>query len=129
MHKRIFLKNKRSHKIVQKKNHTHHSKCLYHKKKKKMNPGLGSTQKKFKTLQLIRCPNSIMYSRYNFKKLYLSIFYMSKINFKKPRIKDKYRIKFKKPSVFLFLQKVLECPELGESRAHLKTYLYLLFHN
>ena len=63
-----------------------------------------------------------MYNRYNFEKSYLPqkciIFnILSKINFKKSKIKEKYRIKFKKSCVISFLQKNLERPELGESRA------------
>ena len=54
---------------------------------------------------------------------------MSKINFKKSRIWEKYQIKFKKSSVILFLQKDLRCLELGENRAPLKTHSYLLFRN
>ena len=42
---------------------------------------------------------------------------MTKINFKKSRIKEKYRIKFKKSSVILFLQKYFRCLKLGENRA------------
>ena len=41
---------------------------------------------------------------------------MSNINSKKPRIEEKYWIKFKNSSVILFLQKDLECPELGENK-------------
>ena len=50
----------------------------------------------FKTLKLIRCLEFIMCSRYDFEKSYLHkrsillIVYMSKINFKKPRIEEKY---------------------------------------
>ena len=54
---------------------------------------------------------------------------MSKINFRKSRIKKKYWIKFRKSSIILFLQKYFGCPELGENKAPLKTYLYLLFQN
>ena len=66
----------------------------------------------FKTLKLIRCLESSMHSRNNFEKnispskrhVFL-IFYVSKINFKKPRIEKKYLIKFKKSSGILFFQK------------------------
>ena len=54
---------------------------------------------------------------------------MSKINFKKPRIEEKYWIKFKKLSGILILQKDLECQELGENRSPIKTRLYILFQN
>ena len=61
-----------------------------------MNPGSDSTQNSFKTLKLFRCPESRMHSRDNFEKSYLPqkviflIFYVSKINFKKPIIEEKY---------------------------------------
>ena len=58
------------------------------------------------------------------KKAYILIFYVSNINFKKPRIEEKYWIKFKKSSGILFLQKGLGCPELGENGAPLKTHLF-----
>ena len=48
---------------------------------------------------------------------YFLIVYVSKINFKKPRIKEKYQIKFKMSFVILFLQKNLMCLELDENRA------------
>ena len=54
---------------------------------------------------------------------------MSKINFKKSIIKEKYQIKFKKSFVILFLEKDFGCPKLGENKALLKTRLYILFHN
>ena len=57
------------------------------------------------------------------------MFYMSKIKFKKFRINKKYRIKFKKSYIILFLQKEFVCPEFGENRALQKTHLYLLFQN
>ena len=70
-----------------------------------------------------------MKNHISLKKVYCLIFYMSKINFRKSKIKKKYQIKFKKSSVILFLQKDFVCLELGENRAPLKTHLYLLFQN
>ena len=79
-----------------------------------MNPGLIVLKNIFKTLNLIRCPESNMHSRNEFEKSYLPqkanflIFYVSNINFKKPRIEEKYWIKFKKFFGILFLQKVIQ---------------------
>ena len=53
---------------------------------------------------------------FQFGKLF-SKFYVFKINFKKFRIKEKYRIKFKKSFHILFLQKHFGCLEVGENRA------------
>ena len=64
-----------------------------------------------------------MHSRQEFEKSYLPqkayflTFYVSKINFKKPKIEEKYWIKFKKSSGIFYLQKDLGCPELGENEA------------
>ena len=63
------------------------------------------------------------------KKAHFSIFYVSNINFKKPRIAKKYLIKFKKSYDILFWQKDLGYLELGENKAPPKTHLYLLFQN
>ena len=70
-----------------------------------------------------------MKNHISLKKEYFSIFYVSNINFKKPKIEKKYLIKFKKFYDILFFQKDLGYPELGENRAPLKTRLYLLFQN
>ena len=62
-----------------------------------MNPGLIVLKNIFKTLNLIRCPESNMHSRNEFEKSYLLpkgtfflIFYVSKTNLKKPKIEGKY---------------------------------------
>ena len=52
---------------------------------------------------------------------------MSNINFKKPRIDKNYLMEFKNSPGILYLQRDLECLELGENGAPLKTRLYLLF--
>ena len=70
-----------------------------------------------------------MKNHISLKMAYVSIFYVFKINFKKPIIEEKYWIKFKKLSGILFFQKGLGCPELGENEAPLKTHLYFLFRN
>ena len=73
-----------------------------------------------------------MYSKYNFEKSYLPQkciffkYFMSKINFKKSKIKKKYWIKFKKLSVILFLEKDYGCLELGENRA-LQKLIYIFY--
>ena len=52
---------------------------------------------------------------------------MSKINFKKSRIKKKYQ-NLKVICYFIFT-KNFGCPEPGEHRALLKTHLYVIFQN
>ena len=82
----------------EKKNHTHLSKCL----------------------------ESIMYNRLNFEKWYFPqercfffffflIFYMSKTNFKKSRIRD-IITNLQSHLIIYFLQKRFRCPELGENK-------------
>ena len=65
-------------------------------------------------LQLIRCPESNIHSRYDFEKSYFPkkgiiflIFYVSKINFKKPRIEKKnIESNLKSCLVFYFFKKI-----------------------
>ena len=66
-----------------------------------MNPRSDSTPNIFKTFKLIRYLEFSMHNRYEFEKSYLPqkgifflIFYISNINVKKPRIDEKYLIKF-----------------------------------
>ena len=67
----------------------------------------------FKILNLFRCPEFSMCSRYNFEKSYLHqkayflIVYVSKINFKKPKIKKKnMESNLKSHLLFYFFKKL-----------------------
>ena len=100
-----FFKNKkRSYKIIQK--ITHHSKCLYHRKNKSRVSKIFSKHSNKSNVQILSCTISTTLKKYiSLKNAYFLIFYISKINFKKSRIKKKYWVKFKKSSVILVLQK------------------------
>ena len=101
---KFFKKNKRSHKIIQKIAHIFQSVYITGK----INPDRGVLKiflkhSNYSDVQIPLCTVGTNLKNYiSLKNAYFLIFYMSKINFKKSRIKKKYQIKFKKSSVILF---------------------------